>query len=491
MINKTLNPRWDAAFLLRGDFDALCRDFLRVSAWDHDSFGTNDRLGDGVIDLKLHLLGLGRRVNVEVDLNDGQAIPGRLHLAMRWENAAIDSSVGTMHARLLSAEGLRAADRNGLSDPYVKLSLGEQQLRSTTVKRTLAPRFEEDFYFHAASIDHLVGNDLSVEVYDHDVLSRDDVLGICSVSCDSQGIRCGECIRRTITLMGGTAKQACGTITLALEWHPPARSASSASAIGSERLLATDSLSVTTPPSKPSTATTVVPAGSASRKLPPPTPLPAPADRCAPTARPLLLLLLVVVLLFAWMVLKPALGDHAAPTTPTFPPPMPPVPSMPPPLPPPSPPHPPSPPSLPPWFGESLWLGSLSHYTMLRGQEIQQVGRDLLLAGQSMWRKVQALWRMEYARWVVVIAGSLVALKLYHDAVSWCLDTRSHYNELTERESNVSNTKEATRRPKSTRGRATWFKRSTHYIHLALNDMLWDVRSVPSTAAQTRRDEYV
>ena len=44
-----------------------------------------------------------------------------------------------MFVQLLRGNGLLAADANGFSDPYVKLSLGEQKQRSKTMKKTLHP----------------------------------------------------------------------------------------------------------------------------------------------------------------------------------------------------------------------------------------------------------------------------------------------------------------------------------------------------------------
>ena len=45
------------------------------------------------------------------------------------------------------AAGLKAADRNGASDPYCKLSLCGQSHKSATVKRSLNPRWDQQFQF--------------------------------------------------------------------------------------------------------------------------------------------------------------------------------------------------------------------------------------------------------------------------------------------------------------------------------------------------------
>lgn len=55
---------------------------------------------------------------------------------------------GTLHVFVDRADGLPAADLNGLSDPYVTLQLNDQELQLRTVTRynTLAPKWAQDFY---------------------------------------------------------------------------------------------------------------------------------------------------------------------------------------------------------------------------------------------------------------------------------------------------------------------------------------------------------
>ena len=50
--------------------------------------------------------------------------------------------MGTLHVHLVSATGLKSADRNGKSDPYARLRLAGQQLRSKTLMETLEPRWD-------------------------------------------------------------------------------------------------------------------------------------------------------------------------------------------------------------------------------------------------------------------------------------------------------------------------------------------------------------
>ncbi len=47
----------------------------------------------------------------------------------------------------MSATGLKPADLNGKSDPYVKLMLAGQRAKSKTIMMTLDPQWDESFEF--------------------------------------------------------------------------------------------------------------------------------------------------------------------------------------------------------------------------------------------------------------------------------------------------------------------------------------------------------
>ena len=70
---------------------------------------------------------------------------------------------GTLVVHLMDASGLRAADRGGTSDPYVKLKLGGAKRQSTVVKKTLAPTWAERFEFEG-EIGELAAETLKVHV---------------------------------------------------------------------------------------------------------------------------------------------------------------------------------------------------------------------------------------------------------------------------------------------------------------------------------------
>ena len=51
------------------------------------------------------------------------------------------------HECQVSATGLKSADLNGKSDPYVRLTLAGQQAKSKTIMKSLDPQWDETFEF--------------------------------------------------------------------------------------------------------------------------------------------------------------------------------------------------------------------------------------------------------------------------------------------------------------------------------------------------------
>ena len=83
---------------------------------------------------------------------------------------------GTLHIKLCRAIHLKAMDRNGLSDPYSKLSLCDATRRSKTIKKTLNPIWDEIFTFKG-QLSSLIHAPLRLDVWDYDTFARDDKLG--------------------------------------------------------------------------------------------------------------------------------------------------------------------------------------------------------------------------------------------------------------------------------------------------------------------------
>lgn len=77
-----------------------------------------------------------------------------------------------LQVSVLEARGLAAADANGLSDPFVRIQLGESKARTSVVYKDLNPTWNEDFVF----IVEEEAEELHVVVWDEDRFT-DDFLG--------------------------------------------------------------------------------------------------------------------------------------------------------------------------------------------------------------------------------------------------------------------------------------------------------------------------
>ena len=103
-------------------------------------------------------------------------------LRLKVRNIQLDRFISKIfiHNQVVSADNLAKKDIFGASDPYVRIDLvatnGDEVIDSVltkTKKRTLNPKWEEEFMFRVKPNDHK----LVLEVFDENRLTRDDFLG--------------------------------------------------------------------------------------------------------------------------------------------------------------------------------------------------------------------------------------------------------------------------------------------------------------------------
>ncbi|XP_047307362.1 C2 domain-containing protein At1g53590-like [Impatiens glandulifera] len=96
-----------------------------------------------------------------------------------WFSVDEKEPVAYALVEVVEAADMKPSDLNGLADPYVKGTLGQYRFRTKTQKKTLSPKWHEEFKVPICTWES--PNTLSIEVRDKDHFV-DDTLGDCSVN---------------------------------------------------------------------------------------------------------------------------------------------------------------------------------------------------------------------------------------------------------------------------------------------------------------------
>lgn len=96
-----------------------------------------------------------------------------------WFSVDVKEPVAHVKVEVIEASEMKPSDFNGLADPYVKGKLGPYRFKTETQKKTLAPKWHEEFRIPIITWE--VPNVLNLEVLDKDHFIDDD-LGNCSLN---------------------------------------------------------------------------------------------------------------------------------------------------------------------------------------------------------------------------------------------------------------------------------------------------------------------
>ncbi|KAK6946572.1 C2 domain [Dillenia turbinata] len=96
-----------------------------------------------------------------------------------WFSVDEKEPVAYVKVEVVEASDMKPSDLNGLADPYVKGQLGPYRFRTRTQKRTLVPKWHEEFRIPICTWES--PNVLAIEVRDKDHFV-DDHLGVCSIN---------------------------------------------------------------------------------------------------------------------------------------------------------------------------------------------------------------------------------------------------------------------------------------------------------------------
>ncbi|CAN6694047.1 unnamed protein product [Malus baccata var. baccata] len=96
-----------------------------------------------------------------------------------WFSVDEKDPVAYVRVEVIKASDIKASDLNGFADPYVKGHLGVYQFKTKIQKKTLTPKWHEEFKIPIITWDS--PNVLAIEVHDKDMFV-DDALGECSIN---------------------------------------------------------------------------------------------------------------------------------------------------------------------------------------------------------------------------------------------------------------------------------------------------------------------
>uniref|UniRef100_A0A8C1CLF5 RAS p21 protein activator 4 n=1 Tax=Cyprinus carpio carpio TaxID=630221 RepID=A0A8C1CLF5_CYPCA len=170
---KTLSPFWGEEYTVH-----LPPYFRTVSFYvlDEDSLSRDDVIGKVSITKEV-LTAKPQGVDGWMSLTEidpDEEVQGEIHLQI---SVLGDGDIPRkLCCQVLEARDLAKKDRNGASDPFVRVRYNGKTYESTVVKKSCYPRWNESFEFE---LDETLADTglLSVEVWDWDLVSRNDFLG--------------------------------------------------------------------------------------------------------------------------------------------------------------------------------------------------------------------------------------------------------------------------------------------------------------------------
>ncbi|XP_067293895.1 ras GTPase-activating protein 4 isoform X2 [Pseudorasbora parva] len=169
---KTLSPFWGEEYTVH-----LPPYFRTVSFYvlDEDSLSRDDVIGKVSISkevLTAKPQGVDGWMNL-TEIDPDEEVQGEIHLQI---SVMGDGDIPRkLCCQVLEARDLAKKDRNGASDPFVRVRYNGKTYESAVVKKSCYPRWNESFEFELDEA--LADSLLSVEVWDWDLVSRNDFLG--------------------------------------------------------------------------------------------------------------------------------------------------------------------------------------------------------------------------------------------------------------------------------------------------------------------------
>uniref|UniRef100_A0A8D0H241 Ras GTPase-activating protein 4 n=1 Tax=Sphenodon punctatus TaxID=8508 RepID=A0A8D0H241_SPHPU len=161
---KTLSPFWGEEYEVHVPPTFHCISFYVM---DEDALSRDDVIGKVCITRDLLADGWVNLTEIDPD----EEVQGEIHLQIEISGS---DTVRKLRCRVFEARDLARKDRNGASDPFVRVRYNGKTQETSVVKKSCYPRWNETFEF---DLDESATEKLCVEVWDWDLVGRNDFLG--------------------------------------------------------------------------------------------------------------------------------------------------------------------------------------------------------------------------------------------------------------------------------------------------------------------------
>uniref|UniRef100_A0A4W3I2G9 RAS protein activator like 1 n=1 Tax=Callorhinchus milii TaxID=7868 RepID=A0A4W3I2G9_CALMI len=181
---KNLNPFWGEEYTLH-----LPMGFHSLSFYvmDEDTIGHDDVIGKIALSREsiaaTHGRGIDRWMNL-TRIDPDEEIQGEIHLGLEMVK---HPPVRAVRCHVIEARDLAPRDISGTSDPFAKVIFNSRTMETATIKKTRFPHWNEVFDLELESRAETEGVMLVVEVWDWDMVGKNDFLGKVIMVCFCSG----------------------------------------------------------------------------------------------------------------------------------------------------------------------------------------------------------------------------------------------------------------------------------------------------------------
>uniref|UniRef100_A0A672MGN9 RAS protein activator like 1 n=1 Tax=Sinocyclocheilus grahami TaxID=75366 RepID=A0A672MGN9_SINGR len=170
---RNLNPFWGEEYTLH-----LPMGFhtLTFYVMDEDTIGHDDVIGK--ISLSKDVIaaqhkGLDNWLNL-TRVDPDEEVQGEIHLALELHR---DAQRTSLHCHVIEARDLAPRDISGTSDPFTRIIYNNLSAETSIIKKTRFPHWDETLELSLDEGDDDEGGRVTVEVWDWDMVGKNDFLG--------------------------------------------------------------------------------------------------------------------------------------------------------------------------------------------------------------------------------------------------------------------------------------------------------------------------